>query len=421
MNNRKKVLYLSYPSRYLCDDIFTEILHISNDFEHIYLDSEYKSKSKLGKINKERYVQKMKEIYDRYVYLYSQKTVDIKPSRTFFLKTCNTIININNRRKWVKEFLRQIEIIKPDIVLCVSDYPLNSQIFAYYFPETPILIVQPAARWKRSMYNLSKSSKRNSILGFFKNKIFFPYSNDNKKVKLNTFRLVWNDFWLNSEMRKKYPNIRVVGSIPFDIILKNKQISTEEKKATKISLCIPVNRTVILIALNKKQNIGEKGFLEFIEIYKEVVLINPNFFFILKVHPVEDEAYITSLFKTIGASNYIVIKKIPIKNLIGITDIFITHWSTTLYEAMAGLIPVILLNPKNQYDFSLMCLDNYNAIASCFESLSEYIQKANNYMHENDFVAYRNQFIEEQMLSSDGNSANRVVQVIRDVLSKKMT
>ena len=148
--------------------------------------------------------------------------------------------------------------------------------------------------------------------------------------------------------------------------------------------------------------------------------MNPVFFFILKVHPADDEAYMDSLFTPLNVSNYIVIKnKIPVKHLIQISNVFITHWSSTFYEAMAGFIPVIFVNPKNQYDFSVKCLDNYGAFASDSKILSDYIQRAVDPAYKDEFIFYRNRFIEEQKLKTDGKSAERVVQVIREALSSK--
>ena len=422
INSNKKILYLSNQHRYLCDDLFAEIVSVSDDFEHIYLDSDYNSTQMLDASVNERYHQKMRGIFHHYIHLSCKQWNNLKPSLNYFLKIRNVILTIVNRRKWVKEFLRQIEIIKPDAVICIDDFPINFQLLTYYFTEIPIFILQPATspRSKKNIYNRPKALKEKSIIDYYVNKIFFPYSNETENVKSNVVHLIWGEFWLNSELQMKYPNTKAVGSIPFDIVLKNR-ITIQEKKEIKLSAGITENRNLILITLNKKRNIGENRFLEFIEIYKKVILKNPVFFFILKVHPVEDEAYINSLFTPLNVSNYIVIKnKIPIKQLIYIANIFITHWSSTLYEAMARLIPVILVNPNNQYDYSVLCLENYAIFASDSKSLSEYIQRSVNPSYKDEFINFRNQFIDKQIFRTDGKSAERVVEVIKEVLSNKV-
>ena len=380
------------------------MVNVSSDYEHIYLDSDHNKNQESNSFMNEDYHLKMKDIYDDYICISTYKSINKNSSKNIFLKFRNTVGNINNRRRWDKELVRQVEIIKPDAIMYLSESQLSYQVLAFNFPDIPMFLLQPVAIRKAPLHPPKKTSKKDIAINWLLNKIFFPYSAANEKKRSNSFFLVWSKLWISERMKRKYSGIRVVGSILFDTSLKN-QLPKNEKKRLRESLGVPENKSLILIALNKKRNIGKQGFMEFIEIYKKVISMNPTVFFILKVHPSEDEYFINSLFKSSGVSNFMIIKKIAVNHLISIANIFVTHWSATIYEALAASIPIILVNPKNRYDFSLMYLDNYGSIAPDSKVLSEYIQKASNPLYEHEFESIRNQFIEEQIFRADGKSA----------------
>jgi CDP-glycerol glycerophosphotransferase (TagB/SpsB family) len=228
---------------------------------------------------------------------------------------------------------------------------------------------------------------------------------------LDTNLLFWAPKWTRHYPREK--TILFTGPVTHDKIFKT-DYSRKRKESRKKMGLDNANR-VVIIALNKKKHIGIDGFMKFAEAYKCLFQSFVNTTFILKVHPLEELAFCEKAFDAKMYGNVWLSKNSDWEVLLAAADTFITHWSSTLYNSIAAGLPTILFSPFGDDDFSNRNLDSFQFLAKNKEMLSQLVSESFSKQGKKEHLFFRERFISEQMLFSDGHSAARAAGAIRKI------
>jgi spore coat polysaccharide biosynthesis predicted glycosyltransferase SpsG len=137
----------------------------------------------------------------------------------------------------------------------------------------------------------------------------------------------------------------------------------------------------------------------------------------VKVHPRDDIYYYIDLFKKLDHDDITITKDGDISVLFKETDLLITGWSMTSYQALALGVPVISINPDNIFDYSQSFTKKGIPVVNKIE---KFIQKYDHFTSINglnDFAKERIEFLKEINTFSDGKSAVRLANLVRDILN----
>jgi len=232
-----------------------------------------------------------------------------------------------------------------------------------------------------------------------------------------TKKLVFGDSFkeilINKGTNKK--DIEVVGSPIYDDI---KKISKKDKLKFKKNLGIQDDRKIIL--LDSARGDTEEFKEKLNHIIKTIK--NSNFKLIIKQHPCEyrDDKYKNIYNKIANEHNVpIIISQDKMSDMLNISDVFITRFSTTMIEALALDIPVILLNTKRESIY-----ENFPESKRVLEqitNLNKFEEKLKSILESKDtkpIIKNRKRILENNAGKIDGKTTERIVKMINKLKLK---
>ena len=402
---RKKIVFLSYQHRYLTDRVYNALAEQLMEFDLIYLDSDLDYPSYNENKNSDKKYLESGGFRVKYV----TPNVPQFFSRLGYL---NSLIKLIALRRWRFKLKKVVAKLNPDVIVCISDRAHNYKVIkGSNCVDCPFVIVQHGQIKKENERDSLGSSFFKLAIGERMNSKSMIVFNEDKDTRV----LFWSPIWANHFPKEK--KRRYVGAINYDRIFQTDYSSNKDSALADLGL--EESAKVVLIALNKSINIGVEALKEFVSAYKSLIEANEALFFILKVHPAENMRFCEDLFDFHGINNVMFTKDADWDNLLTAADVFISHWSSTLYFALAADRPVILFSPLNEMDLSKRNLEGYQFAVSKVSDLHKQLSYSFTEKGRLDHKNFREIFVKRQMLSSDGKSALRAANAIRELVDGK--
>lgn len=403
---------------YLSKTLYKKIASAGKDIQWIFLDTKDPRFYNYNKVNLD--AAEIKE-YAKYIEIDS-KFVDM------LFSTKRIIKNIKNYRAYKKAILTKLKEINPDAIVSLNDnghFSIRLVNKWCDMNEIPFILMQPAflsftKSQQHWVYRL-KYFLFNKVLGLplYSRQPWYGLEYDSNYV------LLWGKFFENQYQKylnKKPINSYITGFPNFDNITieKEKQITVFEQR---LNVSVGNRKVILICTQNMDLWFGAGSNDKINAIYFKTIMKNPDYFFILKIHPRESSEYYQQCYQKLDKNNYTLIQDYDICELLQIADIHVSISSFTSFEAVVYSVPIILLslNSKiinNKYETALDVLDEIAYHVNTEDSLSKKIQELISKEHSEKFKTKRANFLSKRLYKLDNMSSDRVVKIIKK-LSKK--
>lgn len=404
-----KILFLSYKHRYLCNPIFLKIAKASPELHHIYLECDDQAQVVYLE-DKSSDEEAIKSVFDEYHFLPPIK----KTSRTEASFVPRIWSNLKAIKQWKKELNRTLDLLRPDVVVSISDISLNHQLCVQKLGPEKIIFLQhgpitkylrPLSVLERLTYHISKL-----LLGVPIGRKQSIAANENNKINY----LFWSEAWTEHFKDKK--KITYVGPPIYDELLAG-DIATGSSISPLQNLPRD-GKPVVSIFLNKSSNIGVPAWEAYASVYQDLIKNLDQFYFLVKTHPQLQDSLVLEYFADGSLPNLILVRDATAYEVLLESDVMITHWSTVLYEALSLKIPTLLYNLEGKYDYSKLRLENYPFVLDQEEELINHIKACLEKTSREAYIEAGRNFLEKQIGPLDGKSAERVVKYIKSFSPK---
>lgn len=385
---------------YLSNPLFFSITKKISKYEKIYLNTKDLWQYNKGKIDSDEILKYFNKYYevDRISNQKNNKFSKIK--MVFAIK------------KFSKNFKNILYELKPITIITTSDMTPSWRICNKWARKNnvPIIIIQPSFfDFKKNNYDFKKRFKHllyNKILNipYFSRQGYI--GNEDK----NNYLFLWSEYFKQYYKNKPiYDNIYITGNPVFD-----KYFNECKKKNDTYYKILNISPDKNIITFCT-QWIDK----ELINIVKRTIVVNKEFYFIIKVHPNEDIEKYNKAFKEVDNINYKIVKDINLHKLYEITDVQVSLPSSySSFEAIALGIPIILINLKNKYEFVDFFNNEIELRASTSIELSNQIKKCLTEKYINEFKFKRKKYLKSRLTYLDGKCGERVADRIKEIIQK---
>jgi hypothetical protein len=310
-------------------------------------------------------------------------------------------------RKWKREIISYLNQISPQAVVSCSDQSMSDKIISSWCRKNnkEFIVFQPS--FISGMY-YKKYGFNHKIKYFIFNKLLnIPrfrkqhlFGNEDQWTHL----FLWSQYFIENPKRR---NMHFVGNPAFDAIFN--QFIVEKT----------IKNNVLICTQNIEAMVGKKAFDQVIDMYIQAINAKPDLTFYIKVHPRELIEKYESLFPKDDFPNTKVVQKENLYDLFRICDVQISVSSYTSFEAVASGLPIIIVNPRNIFDF----IDHFREEIEIKVTKENEIVKAidlvrsENYWQE--FIKKREKYLKIMVYSTDGLSGKRAADKIKEIFDSK--
>jgi hypothetical protein len=317
------------------------------------------------------------------------------------------------------EIIKAVKEIKPDVIILTSEDTYVSRFIFHYFPTVPTLVIQQGSL-------VPSNNEKEALVASLRTKVIYsmlkslfkyptlpesPWSSGQKRRRKTPLRAYWSKFWsFNDSGDMKDSRTFYTGNalLDDDIVYGTARIVTANNYR--------LDRPRLVYATQPLPVTGEVR-----DKFNDLVLRSLNHErnnrVVIKVHPRDDTKYYEQFFEKLENDEIIVTKDGNLSSLLRETDLFITGWSMTSYQAVAMGVPVIAINPDNIFDYSKRFTNIGIPVASDIDQFTHHYRRFTSAEGLRAFARERTEFLCEINTYSDGKSAARVAGLIRDVVN----
>lgn len=227
-------------------------------------------------------------------------------------------------------------------------------------------------------------------------------------------RLVFGNFVKNILKNKGVPieKIKIVGSPLYDS-LKETQGMKRDKLKFKKSIGVQNNEKIILFnsSMGKPEDLDKK-----IEFFARIIKKHPDLKLVIKQHPAEYSlSKYDNLYKKLAKKHNIpiVVSRDKISNILNASDVFVSIFSTTIIEALALGIPIIILDTRKENNY-----ESFPESKRVLEHVTElhYLDKVLMKILESKdtkpIIKNRENVLKNNAFKIDGKSTERIIEII---------
>ena len=379
---QKKILFLG-KYLYLCIPQYVKLIPYLKEFTNIFLFV----KDPLIYISE---VHKI-ELSKYFDYILSLKKLKYKHSQFW--------------KAWIyrKNLIEILYKINPDVIISCSDSSLSDMVIQSWSNKNlvPFIIIQPSfisKKKKRLFKILFKRALALNIFHTYKNLNFWGNEYESSHLFL------WSEYFIENPKRE---NIHLVGNPALDDLFI--KFDKERKIKNNVIICTQP------IEDNYEINIAE----EVIQIYLEAIEENCQLNFFIKLHPREPIGKYDDYFNPDEYSNITILKNENLYDLFKRSDIQISVFSFSSFEAAAMGLPVIIVNPGNKMDFFDYFQEEINIKVTKKGQITNIIKKILTNDYWNEFLVKRKNYFTKILGSLDGDSSKRAADEIKKLLKIK--
>jgi hypothetical protein len=412
----KKQILLIPDSDYLSIPIFVALTKVRDSRTSlIYMNPSFPV-SKEGKSDSYR-TEAIRESFHQY------ETIDIYYfnffleyfNKSIFKKIVNLPHVVVKYRNYSRAVFNKFDSLHPDAIVLTSDKTNIGAIANKWAARNniPIIIIQ-SAFMEGGKVGLLKKVKRLALFTLINRLLQTPYAPRQFKYGHESDRsyvFIWGSYFQEYFLKKARDRIIITGNPIFDnysngVNLRNEKIDSLANNKPVISIfTMPY-----LNVLNKKQ---EKIVSE---TYRQLIVGNPEWYFVIKTHPRERKGFYERLLENNRTSNYHITNTGDISGVLGSSDVQVSLFSYTSFQAVIAGVPIILF--KDEY---IKHHDNFN---------NEIELRANNLIelenaiilslsddYKEEYKSKRRQYLDTRLHSLDRRSSERVINCISDITS----
>jgi len=394
MTNEKIILFSS-SSLYLSFPQYKAIISEFKAFKKVLININEPITSEID----DNYIENtdILQVFDNYIKLHpiEQHSHPIKYSRL------NRFITCKNYKKYLTEYLYKIS---PDLIVSSSDLSLSSRVMFSWCSKNrvPYVILQPSfIEGVPSRYGLIEKVKYiivNKVFGVPLYRKQNLYGNESQK----SYLFLWGSHFIQNPKRK---NLFILGNPAFDNLFRN----FDSKRVIK---------NTVLICTENIDFLGNNYADRVNKIYLETIKAKPEIKFYIKVHPRESKEKYKILFPKVKFPNVTIVKDENLYDLFKLSDIQVSVASFSSFEAAAMGLPIIIVRPDNSIKFPNHFNEEIDIRVTKVEEVVNAINLALSNEYWKDFIEKRERYFGELLYSTDGQSAKRVVQIIKSLVSK---
>ncbi len=411
---KKKIVYI--PSYYyLSHPVFFNIAKSARGkFHNVYFNTKEPFFAKFNK--KGIKIEEVKKYFDEYYEVDESLLTAWDETDSKFKKFRKVI---KNSKDLYNQLEKQLNLLDPDAIVTATDMGeyVNRMCNAWAEKNNvPFIIVQPSFfDSKREMGLIDKFgylffNKLLNIPLFRRQDVF-----GNERPK--NYLFLWGNNFKNCYKGQKIEkNIYITGNPAFDPILNRRSI---EDNLDKLGFNVPENKPVITICTQMlDEHLDEKNIRDTENLYRNLIKENPNFYFIVKIHPRQGVERYKKILDDLGGDNYTIVKKEDLNSLFKITDVQVSVASYSSFEAVVFGIPIILIK-RNLTDFFDHFNNEIELRADTPEELSKHLKKCLTKEYKEEFKIKRKKYLESKLGYLDGKSSERVVKDIEKIIRRK--
>lgn len=416
---KKKVLFIPGLS-YLSNPIFCSICNTNNGFfQTIYLNPNFPFSKK--DIIDNYQSKEIRKSFDQFIEINHSDFDYFKQNihnSNFINKIKNLPVFIKKLKNYKVLLHDELKRIQPAIIVVDTDLSTVSLILNKWAIKNsvPVIIMQSA------FVNLTKSSfykkLKNGMFYLLINKIYnipfvgrqMYYGNEFE----SNYIFIWGNYFKKIIRNKRVTKqIRIVGNPLFDDI----DYNLNEKMYNKSAILKKSdNRPIISIFTQILSGLTSNNEVKEIEnSYYKIINNNPQWFFILKVHPRESIDKYKSIFSKINGNNYLITQSIDNKEIFYFSDVQISVFSYSSFDAVLHNTPIILfridkINATDSFNNEIeLRANNLSELENCIKkTLSKDYQK--------EFHLKRKKFLKSRINLKDNKSVGRVMTEIKNIL-----
>jgi len=387
MANKKTILFSS-SSLYLSFPQFKAIISEFKDFKKVLLNVNEPTTSDIDN----NYIKNKNilQIFDNYI-----KLEPIKQSQL------SRFITYKNYKKSLTKYLYKIN---PDLIVSGSDLSLSSRVMFSWSRKIgiPFVILQPSfIEGVPSKYGLIERVKYiivNKIFGLPLYRKQNLYGNESQK----SYLFLWGRYFIQNPQRK---NLFILGNPAFDNLFRN----FNAKRIIKNTIII-CTENIEFLGINYADKVNR--------IYIEAIKSKPDIKFFIKVHPRESKEKYENLFPRDKFPNVTIVKDENLYELFILCDVQISVASFSSFEAAAMGLPIIIVRPDNEIKFPDHFKEEIDIRVTKDGEIVNAINLALSDEYWKHFIERREKYFGKLLHSTDGQSAKRVAQIIKGLVSK---
>jgi hypothetical protein len=324
-------------------------------------------------------------------------------------KHLNELLKYNELKKRVRKILKKENI---ELAIFPTDIIFEFRLLRRLQPKIKLAVIQVSFR---RIEQFRSYGWVHQFIAFFYDKILgvplFRSRYYFGEQDRHAWYLFWTQKWAKSVPRLEKTQLRF-SNATLATSAKKPDLNLDQDIKQKID-----GRPLVTVFLNKGLTIGQEAFIEYSNFYIYMVNSCPEFFFIIKVHPYEDFDYCHQLYANMNSSNSAIIaSKYQPDQLLVNSDLFITHWSTAIQDAMRYKVPTILVNPKNRHSMRMRLLDDFPYIVNDKTELPKVV--ANTLQNTEGYWDKLTPFIEDSFGKSFEDGPKKMVKELYAILGE---
>jgi hypothetical protein len=413
----KKRILLIPDSDYLSNPIYLALGKLDNSRLNItYLNPSFPITR--GSKKKNYSTSSIKNSFDQY------ESID-EHYFDFFHEYFNKSIfsKINNVHRFIKEygdyvstFYKIFDHLEPAAIVLTSDKTTTGVISNAWAAENnvPVIIIQ-SAFIEGSKVNVLRRIKRyclytvmNIVLKLPYVPRQFKYGHENDE----NYMCVWGTHTLNYfKARGVNDRLIITGNPVFDSYsmdndAHNEAIESQAKNRPIVSIFTTPYEEILT---KKQENIV-------LETFKSLISNNHQWFFVIKIHPRQRSIAYEQLLASNPHENYCITDTSNIAEVFGSSDVQISLFSYTSFQAVIAGVPIILF--KDEY---IKHHDNFNneveLRANNLGELENAIILSFRDDYKEEYKSKRQQYLDTRLHSLDQKSSERVINNINKIIS----
>lgn len=305
------------------------------------------------------------------------------------------LVEAKNYQKIVE---KAINNLMPDAIITASDSLFSTKIINIWAVNNsrPFIVYQPT--FIDTNYPGWIKRFKTQLLYLIFNRLFKINLFNKQLIFGNEFSsnyiFVWGDKFMDPFKETKIiDNVRIVGNPIFNEIFKEK--SGKHKALNlkpKITICTEALQSTIGIDLDNMVR----------STYLQLIRNNPDYDFVLKLHPRDSKSDYEKYFQNHNLPNLIIIDNIALSEVYKDTDVQISVNSYSSFEAIIYGIPIILFKKELLVSKDYYC-GEIELDASNFKELNEKLKKALSSEYRKLYETKRIKFLESRIKNFNSN------------------
>lgn len=215
-----------------------------------------------------------------------------------------------------------------------------------------------------------------------------------------------------------YDRITVTGNPVYDTYFTGKKYRDDKSGVLK-GLGLPPGRKVVTICLEGMTPPEYRKAAETLNaIYRETAEKRGDLSFIIKVHPRVQLEEHENIYRDLLEENVRVIKDMDLKTLYRATDVQVSSFSCSSFEAVMAGIPIVLVSPENNAAHDDLFQGKIELRAKDSGEFSACLDRALAESYREEFVQKRARYLEEMIGGMDGRAGERMANAIRRIVEE---